>query len=612
MSSAVAIADTFNTDAILMNFNAIINEFYKISKEEISLNQRIDYMVSNKDIAILKATIVYINMVSSHQPDNLTEFFCTDTIRASILYTIMANSYEKCYINKKLDPHGVSPWSVVANEGKSISKKYGYKTSLRWATVIMNSVNFILAQNCRGYYNLISSFKNDIKKCSESLIQNNEFLNFTKIKKINCSSTQEFIDWHDDIDLDATTTLELTEYDVKLFDVDDRIKDYEIVNDLSEVLHNYLSIKTNKIDNIYHSMFPQGSAGVHGGVDGSYSIGNIMKIVNILYEKFSKSNNIYGVDFGHGTGVTMLTILSALIFLKVTNITMVGIEGNDYRYYQSKKLQLKLISNSSLTLKKSAERANLLYCDKDTSKFIPFELIGNSISFIFCFSLGWDKKDLVKVFTYAYSHYDNLSMILTDVPDISKLGYKRDKIIKQTKLPGSCKLKGGKSSRVCYIYELKETSSSSSIALSGSFNKTNIELLKNEVSNLEILQGNQKQKRSLNTVVNRYTDTSKTSTKVVKRAVSSDFRIDCKSAEVMERVLEFMKVSRTSEPVKKKQKKMESSTVLIAVEVLKKEAMEALKKSHKKSFSCEDFIQILNNLATRESTNGKKVNYNEY
>lgn len=72
----------------------------------------------------------------------------------------------------------------------------------------------------------------------------------------------------------------------------------------------------------YTTQNPGGSAGVAGGVDGNTCDTNNVIIISILKNNL-KGENIWGIDFGSGTGCTALTITAC------TEFHIVGVEVNE-------------------------------------------------------------------------------------------------------------------------------------------------------------------------------------------------------------------------------------------------------------------------------------------
>jgi len=74
-----------------------------------------------------------------------------------------------------------------------------------------------------------------------------------------------------------------------------------------------------KIYRMYKSIAQAGSCGLPGGVDGSTCDKNNRIIISIL-KRDLKGPNIWGVDFGCGSGYTALTIIAC------TELHMLGVE----------------------------------------------------------------------------------------------------------------------------------------------------------------------------------------------------------------------------------------------------------------------------------------------
>ena len=175
------------------------------------------------------------------------------------------------------------------------------------------------------------------------------------------------------------------------------------------------------LQTIYHYLYPAGTAGLSGGVDGSIRPSYLLRLLTKVKETEETNNLSYhsdsnpqycGIDFGCGNSSTMFAIAYLL------NIYMYGFEYNPSRYHSSLAFQLHCSLYECLLISSNVLKCKILQTTNNM-RASAFDKIDTPIRFIYMFCLGWSEAHKKAVLDWIFSenttYTDNLKHFITDI-----------------------------------------------------------------------------------------------------------------------------------------------------------------------------------------------------
>lgn len=301
--------DPYDRTTMIAKFKGCINDFKALETTDNSISFQIDDFNNRKIRLVIKAIICYIKWVATVRIDhpnlNQEDHFITAKKNRALTKVLYYNSHN-CKEN-------------FDSECKYLSDQRGYKSCKLFVNSITTAVNFILNDDSQ-YYNFITSSSLSDSALELSLLENYNFLSDTSIKseiinkpKFKCieyTSIEEnnVIDDNDDDD-GADQDLYLLEG--FMYPFEERKVVYKV---------------TKYFENVHCNTFRSGtsSLGTFEGVDGMWTTSVVIQIASVLNDVFrNHTGDIFGIDFGHGSALTMFILLESL---NSSKFNMTGLE----------------------------------------------------------------------------------------------------------------------------------------------------------------------------------------------------------------------------------------------------------------------------------------------
>jgi hypothetical protein len=308
--------DPYDNESMIEKFKGCINEFKSLETTAKSIsNQHKEYNNRQTKLAI-KAIVCYVKWVATVRtnypnPDQLDHCITIkkNTELTKILY-YNSNNFKENY-----------------DKTRKLCHQRGYKSCKNLVNSISTAVNYILKVDDLNYYNFITSSSLSDSAMETSLLANSDFLIDTSLKSDIIDKPKfKYIDYDEEKDaIDAND--EENVIDANQDDDDD--EDQYLVGNKFKYPFQVLKI-VNKVtkyfENVHSNTFKSGtsSLGDFNGVDGMWTTAVVIEVASVLNDVFRNNiGDIFGIDFGHGSALTMFTLLESL---NSSKFNMIGLE----------------------------------------------------------------------------------------------------------------------------------------------------------------------------------------------------------------------------------------------------------------------------------------------
>ena len=303
--------DPYGSNAMIAKFKGCINDFKSLEATENNISSQLKDFQNRRIKILVKAIVCYVKWVATVRNDypnlNQQEHLISPKKNKELTKILYFNSI-----------HGKDS---LANSKIVLSQQTGYRKCKNFVNLMTTAVNYILQEDDFNYYNFITSSSSTDNVIETLLIENSEFLMKTSLK---CSIVDK-------------PTFKCIEYDEEKEVIDDNRDDDDDGADQTQYLvENKLiypfqgSKVVNKVTNYFESLHGEtfkcgtSSLGDFKGVDGMWRTSVITEIASVLNDVFrNHTGDIHGIDFGHGSALTIFVLLESL---NSTQFNMIGLE----------------------------------------------------------------------------------------------------------------------------------------------------------------------------------------------------------------------------------------------------------------------------------------------
>ena len=248
--------------------------------------------------------IKWIDSVKKTYPSVDGDHAITDEKNTTLTKILWYNLYQKYQLSADKDPEGISKNSYVYNAGRRISHQYGYKSCKLITNVVQSVVNHILGCQDLFLYEYISKSEMDIVEIIDSLRTNKSFMDLLPTNSKSNFTINSYEDNDTNINISDNLQIE-NESNTLLFEYQD-IYEFQNSKKIVVISGYFMQVFTSRnLSNAPMAVF--------GGVNGMWVDSVLQEIASILNDVFyMDAGKIAGIDFGHGNGISMLSLLESL------------------------------------------------------------------------------------------------------------------------------------------------------------------------------------------------------------------------------------------------------------------------------------------------------------
>ena len=307
-SNRFQLIDPYEPPQMLEMFKQCVKDFRNLETTESKIVEMVTNYNDRRPKLIIKMSILYLQWVHSVKK-NFCEYknHLIDGKRCRELTRIL---FINCRSNNTDD----------TDTKKPMSHCQGYRKYYDITKTIQHIVNSVMEDEDQFFYDIITNEFADTNELVDELLKNTDFMMKASLKAVFDKPRLKIIDFNDDNNV-----------------IDDNVDNDDDVADQDKYLLNYqnmypfqglkvLNKVTNYFESLHGKIFLQGSSslGSFEGVDGMWTTSVVIQIASVLNDVFRNvTHDIHGIDFGHGSALTIFVLLESL---NSSKFNMIGLE----------------------------------------------------------------------------------------------------------------------------------------------------------------------------------------------------------------------------------------------------------------------------------------------